>query len=390
MTAFDIYSAIGNVSEELLEESELPAPKLKPRGILYMTAAAACFAVLAVGLRFAFNADDIAAPEQGELLTVGVGETYSEPAFTQYTSVQTTETTRSETVPLPLYTETDYQTAPAETVVTTVITEDFPQIVSDTKWSETGTTANITTTATITTKRIQDEEETAIVPKWEDLSDLERYVYLEYAGNVHDITMKKFDKSELTFLQNGEMYGIDEYTDKKYSIECAVYKIENISPDYMIAALTADGNYTAFQNSRYRPDSLGSYVKDIDFSNRYKLTTIHSETHTLVGDELQTQYFEYDLPDLQQAVEKLIAENSDAVPEINPPPVMNRYLIICGNDTFPTVRICDGGYICVLGKYFWIGEDKTESFMAYIEENSVKTEYDPRAVDDANEADIPE
>ncbi|MDE6764574.1 MAG: hypothetical protein K2J73_12980 [Oscillospiraceae bacterium] len=372
MTAFDIYSALGNVSEELLEESELPVPKAKPKGILYMAAAAACFAVFAAGLHFAFNDSGIAAPEYVDLLTVG--STYSAPEFTQYTCVPPMETTHS----VPLYIGTNSETVPADTVFTD---EPFP-FVSETTLSEADTTANLT-------EMIQ-EEEIAIVPRWEDMSDFDRYIYLQYNENEYSITMDKFDKSELTFLQNGELYGIDEYTDKRYSMPCAFYKIKNISENYMIAAPTADGNYTAFINSRYRPDSLGSYLEDIDFSNRCKLTTIKSETNDLVDDEVFSRYFEYDLPDLQQAVEKLLAENSDAVPEINPPPVMDRYFIICGDDTFPTLRISDGGYIGVLGKYFKIGEDKTESFMEYIEENSVKTEYDPHVVADSNDLMIPE
>ncbi len=241
-----------------------------------------------------------------------------------------------------------------------------------------------------------DEAETALVPKWADMSDMERYIYLEYNGNEYSITMNKFDKSELTFLQNGRLYGFDEEHDEecvgpvRRDMQCAFYKIKNVNENYMIAALTADGNYTAFINSRYRPDTLESYLEDIDFSNRCKLTTIRSKTYIPIGNELQTQYFEYHLPGLQQAVEKLLAENSGAVPEINPPPVMDRYLIICGSDTFPTVRICDGGYIGVLSKYFKIGEDKTESFMAYIEENAVKTEYDTREGADTDNSVIPE
>ncbi|MDE6598889.1 MAG: hypothetical protein K2K34_02275, partial [Oscillospiraceae bacterium] len=265
--------------------------------------------------------------------------------------------------------------------------------VEETTLCPTNTTVNLTTTAAV-----QDEEETAIVPKWEDMSDLERYTYLDYNGATYSMTVKTFDKSELIFLQNGEIYGFfndywddaEERDSKRISVPCAFYKIKSVNENYMIAALTADGNYTAFQNFLYRTDSLGNYLEDIDFSNRYKLTTIHSEYPALIDDPFYGFLFKYDLPDLQQAVEKLLAENSEAVPEINPPPVMDRYLIICGNDTFPTVRISDGGYICVLGKYFWIGEDQTESFMKYIEENAVKTKYDPHAVDDANETDIPE
>lgn len=61
MTAFDIYSAIGGVNEDILEESEI-MPKKKNTKIIPLMAAAACFAVVAVGLSHTFRSDDIEQP----------------------------------------------------------------------------------------------------------------------------------------------------------------------------------------------------------------------------------------------------------------------------------------------------------------------------------------
>lgn len=394
MTAFDIYSAIGNVSEDILEESETVLKK-KTAKIIPLMAAAACFAVLAVGLSHTLRNDNIeqletetAFPESESLVT---GIVWSDTI-----TYDVTESEKIVTGIEILYTAPNVTTYIDPNVTTETaekVTEPYPAVTE-------GTTVGPTTiTATMTTEPIRDEEETAIVPKWEDMSDFDRYTLLQYNGNEYSITMNKFDKSELTFLQNGVLYGFAEanyygadewYGDaeegmKRYSALCAFYKIKNINENYMIAAPTADGNYTAFINFQYRPESLGGYIKDIDFSNRYKLTTIYSQTHDLVDGEVDSHYFKYDLPDLQQAVEKLFAENSEAVPEHGGPPYLIRYSIICGDDTFPTVRIYDGGYVEVYGRYFKIGEDKTESFMKYIEENAVKTEYDPFAGADPNE-----
>lgn len=365
MTAFDIYSAVGNVGEDILEESET-APKKNIIKIMSVLAAAACFAMLAAGLNRTLRDGGIEeyAPE-----TYPAAAEPSETAVEGETGVIVTESGDV------IY----YTSAQLEQSVQTKLTAP---VSSDETEAE---PVDPNTTVADSDAESADEEETAIVPRWEDMSDLERYIYLQYNGNEYSITTDKFDESELTFLQNGELYGFDEmygyydeeeYAVKRYSVPCAFYKIKNVNENYMIAVRTADGLCTAFMNRSYRPDTLGSYLEDIDFSNRCKLTTIRSETYTTINNELQTQYFEYHLPGLQQAVEKLLAENSDAVPEINPPPVIDRYLIICGNDTFPTVRISDGGYVGVLGKYFKIGEDKTESFMDYIEENGVEIRYD--------------
>lgn len=61
MTAFDIYSAIGGVNEDILEESEI-MPKKKITKIIPLMAAAACFAVVAVGLSHTLRSDDIEKP----------------------------------------------------------------------------------------------------------------------------------------------------------------------------------------------------------------------------------------------------------------------------------------------------------------------------------------
>lgn len=393
MTAFDIYSAVGNVGEDILEESET-APKKNIIKIMPVLAAAACFAVLAVGLNRTLRDGGIEEYASETYPAAGSDETASEPEtdvivtesgdVIYYTSVQTAPVSPGETTTyyVPGQTSPEYTDG---TETAEMFTEPYPYNDSTAKAPAETEPFDPSTTVAASDAESADEEETAIVPRWEDMSDLERYIYLQYNGNEYSIATDKFDESELTFLQNGELYGFDEmygyydeeeYAAKRYSVPCAFYKIKNVNENYMIAVRTADGRYTAFMNHSYRPDTLGSYLEDIDFSNRCKLTTIRSETYTTINNELQTQYFEYHLPGLQQAVEKLLAENSDTVPEINPPPVIDRYLIICGNDTFPTVRISDGGYVGVLGKYFKIGEDKTESFMDYIEENGVEIRYD--------------
>ena len=61
MTAFEIYSAIGGVNEDILEESEI-MPNKKITKIIPLMAAAACFAVLAVGISHALRNDDIQQP----------------------------------------------------------------------------------------------------------------------------------------------------------------------------------------------------------------------------------------------------------------------------------------------------------------------------------------
>lgn len=119
MTAFEIYSAVGGVGEDILEESEI-MPKKKITKIIPLMAAAACFAVFAVGISHALRNDDIeqpvtdiseitAYPETGidESRAVTYDATHSAP-------LETDPNAPTETV--EMYTET----SPAVTEGTTV------------------------------------------------------------------------------------------------------------------------------------------------------------------------------------------------------------------------------------------------------------------------------
>ncbi|MCM1329417.1 MAG: hypothetical protein NC253_08260 [Ruminococcus sp.] len=82
MTAFEIYSAVGGVGEDILEESEI-MPRKKFTKIIPVAAAAACFAVLAVGISHTLRNDSIEQP-------VKTGTEISE--VTSYTTQTTVET----------------------------------------------------------------------------------------------------------------------------------------------------------------------------------------------------------------------------------------------------------------------------------------------------------
>ena len=77
MTAFEIYSAVGGVGEDILEESEI-MPKKKVTKIVPLMAAAACFAVLAVGLSHTLRNDNIEQPVTGTTVPAITFETRTE------------------------------------------------------------------------------------------------------------------------------------------------------------------------------------------------------------------------------------------------------------------------------------------------------------------------
>lgn len=129
MTAFEIYSAIGGVNEDILEESEI-MPKKKITKIIPLMAAAACFAVFAVGLSHALRSDNIEQPikettplESGSLVTEsGLPETWTEQSETITYAVTEPADDEAETEPnAPTETaEMSIETSPVVTEETTV------------------------------------------------------------------------------------------------------------------------------------------------------------------------------------------------------------------------------------------------------------------------------
>lgn len=362
MTAFDIYSAVGGVGEDILEESEI-MPKKKVTKIIPLMAAAACFAVVAVGLSHTLRSDDIEQPVTD--MTIGsnietniqtspyeTGIEESSPTTGDGFTVSENTDPNAPTETVEMYTET----SPVVTEGTTVIPIDTPPVSID-------------------------EEELVIIPKWEDLSDLERYIYLDYAGNEYSITMEKFDKSELTFLRNSEIFGIDEYTDKKYSVECAVYKIDNIDAEYMVAVPTADGLYTGFKRERFWYDTLGEAVEGTGILTR----NIIGDTVSISDDDAR-QTTVYTVPNLQQAAEKLLTSAPDTAVHVNPPSDSGFVSYkVYGKDGKWILSVYATGYVYFRVSYFNPGAEYAEEFIDYVKQNSTDIEvipYDEPNADD--------
>lgn len=384
MTAFEIYSAVGGVGEDILEESEI-MPKKKITKIIPLMAAAACFAVFAAGLSHALRSDNIEQPvtDISEITTSpasGNSVTESSPpeSYQPQTGIIWSDTVTYDVTHSASQTtaETD-PNAPTETAE--MYTEPYPAVTEGTTVCPTDITVSVIDDEA-------EEEEAVLIPKWEDLSDLDRYIYLDYAGSEYGITMEKFDKGELTFLRNGEIYGIDEYTDKKYSMECAVYKIKNISPEYMVAVPTADGKYTGFKQYHFWYDTLGEAVEGTGILKR----NIIGDTVS-ISDDSARQTTVYTVPDLQQAAEKLLSSAPDTAVHVNPPNDMG-FVSYCvyGKDGKTVLKVYTTGYIYFGVSYFNLGAEYAAEFIDHIKQNAADVEIIPYDEPDPNDLVIPE
>lgn len=384
MTAFDIYSAIGSVNEDILEESEI-MPKKKTVKMIPLMAAAACIAVMAAGVSYTLRSDNIEqavedmTAESSIAGTSTPSEFYetsgegSDPVTEDIFTAHETAVSNSES--------TDDVTSPKETEgeQSSPVTKEgiiFPA------YTATGT---VTETSSDVTEKAPEEEEIAIVPKWEDMSDLERYTHLDYNENTYTITTEHFAESELTFLHNVRLYGFDlEGYAERYSDPCAICRINNINPDYMVAALTADGLYTGFQREQYYADDLSDYLDDTDFLSRMEINDVVAFEE---GSGLSRR--EYTVNDLPYAVEKLLTCAPDAPMSVNPPHDIGYIFYGILHEGKWQMQVYESGYIYI-GRFFFVGTEHTDEFIGYVTENAVNVETVTYGTASAGGNDIPE
>lgn len=124
MTAFDIYSAVGGVSEDILEESEI-MPKKKITEIIPLITAAACFAVFAVGIFHTLVNDGIEKP----VTDMTTGSYIAETAPGNESEVPATEPTIDDGLTVTGNIYPIDPNAPTETVE--MHTEPYPDVTEE-------------------------------------------------------------------------------------------------------------------------------------------------------------------------------------------------------------------------------------------------------------------
>ncbi|MCM1578272.1 MAG: hypothetical protein NC078_05670, partial [Ruminococcus sp.] len=394
MTVFDLLKAIGNADDELLEDSECTAkPVLKAGKILPWLSAAACIGLIAAVSVYVRN-DDIASkdrqtPFASELSETSAGifsetsagifsetpfETSSEISLSSQTpTVQSIDNEEAADVTLSaetaaVTTSTCRIAAETQTTFTEAPFTESPESLAE----ETSVTAETAPEELLTTADLTDltSMEEALIPRWEDMSDMERFTGLRWRESEYIITTDKFDSSELTFSPfPGEIFGYDEYSGSEFAKPIAVYTIGGVNENYMAAVLTADGEYTGFVNYRFKPANLEDFLSDTDFYAR------HAPARLFSGDVISaSEHMEYTLPDLNERIESLLALRKYTLPEPNPADTGQSSYALYDSSGRAVMFIYGSGYVTILGETFNIGEDVIGEFSDYVEENAEKSE----------------
>ena len=367
MTAERLIDCIGLIDERFISEAEryVPARRTKHIAAYLSVAACVCVAVTAAVI-ISGRSEDIGTIPEGSLTSITevqepVQTTYSAPAETTW-QCEPPETEKT----LPTDTESDKEVYTEKTEAVTTPDETERTTAGTTETTD-FTTANFTTT---------DIPEDVIEPRWEDLSEIERYKTIYYQGGRYSLSMnKKFTEEEVYFLENGEVQGMDEYSGEIKTKPCGLYAVKRMDINYMIAVYTEDGMYTGYKNSGYKTERLDEYLNGTDFIGT--VFTAESKSITVKSrdmfDDEGSYNICYDIPDAREYFENLLLSNGDAPFVSDQSVVFKNHLKVC-DEKYRYISIYDGGYLYLAGmyanQYFYIGEEAFSELKAYLEENA--------------------
>ena len=217
-------------------------------------------------------------------------------------------------------------------------------------------------------------------PKWEEKTiwqqfrDFERLAIGTYT--VRDITVDKAMVEE--YLEDVNLHGYDIYTETGHDIVGKVYRIKGINPNCAVALQYPDRtDYFPATCSKYVPATLGQFIDDLNLrehlrvgtvyhSYRDKNDTIHDKEYAgltvekvwemlLFDDALRN---EYDEKNWQNHFNTKISIRID--------------MPLLGYENI-SISLSENGYLRTnlldTEKLFYIGEDKVDAFMEYVEEN---------------------
>lgn len=218
-----------------------------------------------------------------------------------------------------------------------------------------------------------ESSEVAIVPHWEELEIWQQFGSMDNAWNCGGAQVPAGQLGE--DLGTRTLTGRDEYTEQEHSIQAQVRAIQGLSPDCALA-VQYDGTDTwySFYNWRYRPETLGQFIDDLDLREQLHFGKVYYEYRKPNGDWASVEF--EGLP--ADAVWEMLLSAREAE-NIHTDTSFSRRVMDISVDLallgFRNISLavtedgCLVTNILATGKTFHIGKDKTEAFVKYVKEN---------------------
>ncbi|MBE6879431.1 MAG: hypothetical protein E7490_01165 [Ruminococcaceae bacterium] len=232
---------------------------------------------------------------------------------------------------------------------------------------------------------IKTEENAAYVPKWHERTIEEQYRTLRLSDELYGSRCTQVDSSLVQGkIASATASGYDDYTEKTYTTDVEVYSISKVSEDFAVAVKFAqDDGYYVYEISDYTPDSLESFVSDLNLRENLSFSGKITSKIWLDDGKLRDDVtFE---GDVNKAVWDILLSDTDIPITIMDGDedmlhTMNRgktmhigiSVKLFGYNNI-VMDVDEKGYLSTnilsFAKYFYIGEEKAKEFIDYVEKN---------------------
>lgn len=216
------------------------------------------------------------------------------------------------------------------------------------------------------------QSEIAYKKQWDEMTDEERYTLLEYGGKSYDSKLSAVPQEFLgEKAGSAKTVGYDLFNDKKHTLGCEVFAIDGIDQNCAVA-VKYDGQESAyaFVNAYYRPQTLGQFIEDLSLEDNLVFGDIYCN-YFENGEYVSMKYTGaqggviWDMLLSGRAAENVYSDNVwyDVKMDIGVDVPLLGYKNI-------SLGVTEDGYIVTnildTGKAFYIGKDKSETFIEYV------------------------
>ncbi len=240
--------------------------------------------------------------------------------------------------------------------------------------------------------------ETALIPKWEEMADSERFNGLIWRGNEYStrVTVVPADRTG-ELLGTVKAQGYDIYTDAVHEAEVRLYALTGVTEAAAVAVQFPDSEDRWVYISRgYRPATLGELTAGLSLADEASFGEANY-------DPQRTDRISYvRLEDFDDApVHRLLADNADAVildPDTDPMRMLAEDRKLGVSLNVPLVgtedrvlAVTESGYLYTnaleAAYVFFIGEERAQAFLDWVLDNVPGEEIvyawlDPDAAED--------
>lgn len=226
--------------------------------------------------------------------------------------------------------------------------------------------------------------ETAIVPKWNEMSISQQFGEVEYNNNKYSSRIAKISKDNIIKnIGNATLTGYDTYTETTYSKKGDLYSIKGIAEKCAIAVkFEGDTDYYVYVNSYYRPKTLGEFIEVLNLKDNICFGTIYYNYWDKDSEEnIDVEFYDVDNEIIWNKLfsnlnlENIYSDNDTGKytsERFSQSISISVDIPLLGYKNI-SVSLTDKGYMLTnildTGKGFYIGEDKVKEFLEYIKEN---------------------